>query len=58
MKHRVIVWDQPLMVDVYQKSKSVWVASGDYMGQHLSTQDRSQATALKRWAEAAKYRGN
>ena len=58
MEHSVMVWGKPLLVSVYQKSKSVWVATGEYHGERLSTQDRSQSTALTRWREAAQYKGN
>lgn len=53
----VLVWDKPQKVTVYQKSKSVWIAVGEYMGQRVETKDSSEGSALKRWAEAAKYRG-
>jgi hypothetical protein len=56
-EHRVTVWNETLTVTVYQKSKSVWIAVGDYMGQRIETKDSSQGTALKRWIEAARYRG-
>lgn len=52
-----MVWDQPQKVEVYKKSKSVWVAIGSYMGEHIQTQDRSENTALARWREAARYKG-
>lgn len=58
MKHTVMVWDKPYEVSTHQKSKSVWVASGSYMGKCIQTQDRSQATAIARWREAARYAGN
>ncbi len=58
MKHRVIVWGHPHEVETYQKSRSVWVAAGTYHGEMISTQDRSEGSALKRWREAATYRGN
>jgi hypothetical protein len=58
MKHRVMVWGHPQDVEIYQKSKGVWVAAGTYHGEMISTQDRSESSALKRWREAATYRGN
>jgi hypothetical protein len=57
-EHSVTVWGHRYPVSVYQKSKSVWVASGEYMGESISVQDRSAGTALKRWREAATYKGN
>jgi hypothetical protein len=58
VEHRVIVWDKPQTVSVHQKSKSVWIASGEYMGAYIQVQDRTEGAALKRWREAATYRGN
>jgi hypothetical protein len=57
-QHIVKVWDKPHTVAVDQKSKSVWIAVGDYMGEQITVQDRSESTALKRWREAARYKGN
>ena len=58
MKHTVLVWDKPQEVTVYQKSKSVWIAVGEYMGKRIETKDSSEGAAVKRWREAAQYRGN
>jgi hypothetical protein len=59
MSERTVdVWGKPQTVEVFQKSKSVWVASGSYLGQPVEVQDRSAGAALKRWQEAARYRGN
>lgn len=58
MKMTVMVWGKPYEISVTQRSKSVWVASGDYMGKYIQTQDRSSGTAAARWREAAQYRGN
>jgi hypothetical protein len=52
------VWEKNYDVTVHQRSKSVWIAVGDYMGERLETKDSSASTALKRWQEAARYRGN
>lgn len=57
MERTVEVWGQQVPVSVYRKSKSVWVAVGSYMEQRIETQDRSEGSALKRWREAARYRG-
>jgi hypothetical protein len=46
-EHTVRVWDKPYTVNVERKSKSVWVAAGDYMGEWI-----------RRWCEAARYREN
>ena len=57
-EHKVTVWSTSHSVTVYQKSKSVWVAVGDYMGERIEAKDTSAGSALKRWKEAATYRGN
>jgi hypothetical protein len=54
----VQIWDQPHVISVYQKSKSVWIAVGDYMGQRFEVKGSSPTSAAKHWAEAARYRGN
>jgi len=48
MKYKVTVWGQQYEITVAQKSKSVWIAVGDYMGESLRTQDRTASTAIKR----------
>ncbi len=55
---RVDVWGKSYDITVYQKSKSVWIATGDYMGRLIVVQDRTVSTAIKRWREAANYQGN
>ncbi len=55
---RVIVWSEPHEITVYKKSKSVWVATGKYKNEAITVQDQTQGAAIKRWREAAKYKGN
>lgn len=57
-EHRVMVWGKPYIVTTHQKSKSVWIATGEYMGESKSVQDRSPGAAVKRWCEWAEYKGN
>lgn len=54
---KVEVWGQLVPVSVYQRSKSVWIATGTYLDHHIETKDSSANTALLRWKEAARYRG-
>ena len=58
LKRTVRVWDKPHKIDVYQKSKTVWIAVGDYMGQRIETKGSTAYTAANRWREAARYKGN
>ena len=55
--HQVEIWSEKISVSVWQKSKSVWCASGTYLGQSIDVADRSEGAALKRWREAARYKG-
>jgi hypothetical protein len=54
----VRVWDELQEIAVYQKSKTVWVAVGEYMGGRIETKASSASAAAKHWQEAARYKGN
>lgn len=56
-EHTVPVWNQPQQVTVYQKSRSVWVAVGTYMGERIEVKGRTESQALDSWREAARYKG-
>jgi len=56
-EHTVQVWNQPQQVTVYQKSKSVWIAVGTYMGERVEVKGRTESQALGSWREAARYKG-
>ena len=45
-ERKVIVWGKPHVVSVERISKSVWVAVGDYMGESLQVQDRSEVCCI------------
>jgi hypothetical protein len=57
-EHRVVVHSEPYFINVDQRAKTIWIAVGDYMGKTIRVQDRSEGAAVKRWREAAEYRGN
>lgn len=59
-KHMVKVWegDEPCEITVVQKSKSVWIASGKYMGKTLEVQGRTANNAAALWRDAAHYKSN
>jgi hypothetical protein len=46
-----------LGVTIYQRSKTVWVATGSHRGRHFEVKARSPAMALALWMEAAQYTG-
>lgn len=54
----VMVWDKPYPVTTHRKSKAVWIASGEYRGEHHSSEGRTEGAAIKRWREWAEYKGN
>ena len=58
MYHTVTVWDKPCEVTTAQKSKTVWVAVGTYMGEWVEVRARTESQAVSKWSEAARYKGN
>jgi hypothetical protein len=67
MKHTVAIYGKQYEVSVYQKSKSVWEAVGDFdqvtipngqATEEIRVKGRSERSALGLWIDAAKYRGN
>ena len=53
----VHVWAIPHVITVHQKSKAVWVAVGDYMGERIEIEG-SSANVTAKWVEAARCRDN
>ena len=43
---------------VHQKSKTVWVATGKYMGEDHQSLGPTANTAAKRWQQWATYKSN
>jgi Zn-finger nucleic acid-binding protein len=58
MKKRVVVWGEQVEVDVYQRSKTVWIARGEYNGKSYEGKASTPGAAAKAWADAAKYHSN
>ena len=58
VERTVTVWSQPLKVTVYRKTKTIWIAAGDYMGKTIYVKRGTQGAAVKGWADAARDRGN
>ena len=54
-KRTVHVWAIPHVITVHQKSGTVWVAVGDYMGERIEIEGSSANVAAK-WVEAARSR--
>jgi hypothetical protein len=60
IKQSVRVWEgeEPVEITVVKKSKTVWVAVGQYMGKEVRAQGRSANSATALWKDAAHYRSN
>lgn len=54
----VEVWGERVEITVYQKSKTVWIATGTYLGKHHEAKSSSAGSAAKLWADAARYHSN
>jgi len=54
-KRTVDVRAIPHVVTIYQKSKTVWAAVGDYMGERIEVEGSSANVAAK-WVEAARFK--
>jgi len=55
---RVYVLDKAHDINVHQRSKSVWIACGEHLGERIEVKGRTAAAAAKLWADAARYRSN
>ena len=49
MQRSVIIDGRTVTINVGQKSPVLWVASGEYMGEFHSAENRSPASAAARW---------
>lgn len=58
MKMRVTVWNDNVEIDVDQKSKTVWIATGEYNGKRHTVKGPSASSAAKGWADAARFNSN
>ena len=57
-ERKVMVWGKPHVVLVSRISNSAWQAVGDYMGEPIRLEDRSEGSAFMRWRDAAISKGN
>jgi hypothetical protein len=48
----------PHQITIARKSKTVWVAVGDYRGERIEVKGSSADIAAKYWADAARVRDN
>ena len=57
-EERVSVNGTPHTITIVHKSKTVWVAIGDYMGERIEAKGSSAKNAAKYWVDAARFRSN
>jgi hypothetical protein len=51
--------DQWIEITVSQRWRTVWVASGDYLGKHYETQlHATRTSAIRAWQKMARYHGH
>lgn len=53
---KVKIRGQDAQVSVSQRSKTVWVASGEYMGLQIEVTGTTRTQAISHWRDAARYR--
>lgn len=58
MKEIVMVWGKQYEISVYKRSKTVWIAVGEYMRERIETKGASPNAAAAHWRDAAQYKGN
>jgi hypothetical protein len=55
---QVEVFGKSIEISVYQKSKTVWIAQGLYVGKAYQAQGRTEPRAASAWARAVAYRNS
>ncbi len=60
MKESVTVWEGDALVeiDLIQRSETVWVASGKYLGNFHEVEGKTKGQAKRKWIDAAHYHSN
>jgi hypothetical protein len=54
----VQVGSKTYVVAIHRKSKTVWIATGHYMGQSIEARGRSEDLAASAWRSASSYRAH
>jgi hypothetical protein len=53
-----VVWGKQVEVEVYRRSKTVWIARGEYNGKSYESKASTPGAAAKAWADEAQYQNN
>lgn len=54
--HIVEAYPEKCEVHTYQRSKTVWIASGTFQGESLTQKGGSERSALRHWKDIAEFR--
>jgi hypothetical protein len=54
--HNIQVGSKTYLVAIRRKSKTVWIATGHYMGQTIEARGRNEDLAASAWRSASRYR--
>ena len=54
--HKVRVYGETVEVEAYQRSKTVWLASGDFDGRSIEVKRSSESSAVAAWVCVATAR--
>jgi len=55
-EHTIDVCGCAYRIQVYRVAKNIWIAAGEYLGEHLRTRGSSAARATSAWRKAAEFR--
>jgi hypothetical protein len=59
IEERIVrVQNRVYAIEISHTSKNAWVAVGDYMGKRVEVVGSSATNAARRWAAAARCKGN
>ena len=56
VERKVNVWGNLLVIDVYEESRRVWVAQGDYMDERIAVKGSTATSAAALWEKAARQK--
>ena len=54
-EHMIDVCSCACKIQAYRLAKNIWMAAGEYLGEHLRTRDSSAARATLAWRKAAEF---
>ena len=55
-RHTIQAYPETCAVHTYQRTKTVWIATGTFQGEHLEQNGRTEQAALANWKDIAEWR--